>query len=221
MSRTRPDRRIALIADDDELMRVMLSEAVEQAGLEPIAVGDGTDALAVGRGTAVDLVLLDVEMPGLDGYAVCEALRQSAPGRYAPIVMITGHDDADSVDRAYDAGATDFMSKPLNWPLIAHRLRYLLRNAESLRQLDQREAENRALLESIPDRIHLLDAAGNVLRTLRELRSCEFDGSRPAAPGSIASLVPAGEDAAARRNVVTTARRATTRCATCAAAAAR
>jgi len=205
MSRQARDRRIALIADDDQLMRVMLSEAVEQAGLEPIAVGDGADALAIGRSTEVHLVLLDVEMPGLDGYAVCEALRQSAPGRYTQIVMITGHDDADSVDRAYDAGATDFMSKPLNWPLIAHRLRYLLRNAESLRQLDQREAENRALLESIPDRIHLLDAAGNVLRTLREALRNAPDGSGTTAAGSIADLVPAGEAASARRSVVATA----------------
>jgi diguanylate cyclase (GGDEF)-like protein len=200
MNPTADSRPIALIADDDEMTRLMLTEAAGQAKLQVIAVADGETALAIGQNSDFDVALLDVEMPGLDGYSVCRELRQSARARFAPILMITGHDDAHSVDRAYRAGATDFMPKPLNWPLIPHRLRYLLRNAATMRDLDRREAENRALLESIPDRIHLLDAAGNVRRVLREV-----DGT-PAVPlGTIETLIPAEQAKIARRHIAATA----------------
>jgi diguanylate cyclase (GGDEF)-like protein len=192
-------RPIALIADDDDLVRLMLTEAVAQAGLEAVAASDGVTALAIGWRTPFAVAMLDVEMPKLDGFAVCSALRQVEHARHAPIVMITGHDDAVSVDRAYQVGATDFMPKPLNWPLIPHRLRYLLRNADSLRALHRSDAENRTLLESIPDRIHVLDSAGRVRRVLRA----------PAAPApehaSLSDLLPLDQVATAHANVAATA----------------
>lgn len=206
MSKASPERPVALIADDDELTRLMLGEAVEQAGLQAVAVADGATALAVGRGTEFEVALLDVEMPGLDGYSVCRALRESSRSRFAPIVMITGHDDARSVDRAYQAGATDFMSKPLNWPLIPHRLRYLQRNADALRELDRREAENRALLESIPDRIHLLDADGRIRTVLRDPGRVHAHRAPDAGRQTIESLVPDGQGALAQRHLTATAR---------------
>jgi diguanylate cyclase (GGDEF)-like protein len=193
-------RPLAIVADDDDVARLMLTAAAEQAGLEVAAAADGAAALAIARERPFAIALLDVEMPVLDGYQACEALRQLDHARLAPIVMITGHDDAAPVDRAYRLGATDFMPKPLNWPLIPHRLRYLLRNSSALRELERREAENRALLESIPDRIHLLDAGGRVLRILRE----PLPGTGREA-GDVGALVPPGEAEAARRRVAATA----------------
>ena len=164
MNKANSQRPVALIADDDELMRVMLTEAVEQAGLSVIAVGDGQSALNVGRNSAFAMALLDVEMPGVNGYEVCRGLRTMPHARTLPIIMITGRDDAASVARAYEAGATDFMAKPMNWSLIAHRLRYVQRNADLLRSLEQRESENRALIASIPDTMYIVTAAGLVQR---------------------------------------------------------
>ena len=164
MNSSRAAQPVALIADDDELMRVMLTEAVEQAGMSVIAVSDGQSALNAGLNSSFAMALLDVEMPGIDGYEVCRSLRAMPHARTLPIIMITGRDDAISVAKAYEAGATDFMAKPMNWSLIAHRLQYIQRNAELLRSLEQRESENRALIASIPDTIYIVSAEGLVQR---------------------------------------------------------
>ena len=130
---TTPERNLprALVADDDEINLMLLREALEGAGFSVETVGDGAAALRAGRSGQFDVALLDVAMPKLDGYAVCRALRAAPATCHLPIIMITSRDDSVSVDRAYEAGATDFIAKPVNWHLIPHRLRYVLRSAES------------------------------------------------------------------------------------------
>lgn len=130
---TNPERNMprALVADDDEINLMLLREALEGAGFSVTTVGDGAAALREGRSGQFDVALLDVAMPKLDGYAVCRALRVAPSTCHLPIIMITSRDDSVSVDRAYEAGATDFIAKPVNWHLIPHRLRYVLRSAES------------------------------------------------------------------------------------------
>ncbi len=137
MSAPTQRRAIALIADDDDANRMLLADAAEQAGFDVIEAADGRAALNAARAGGFDLALLDVEMPELDGYEVCRALRAEPGLQHKPIMMITGHDDAESIERAFEVGATDFMSKPLNWPLMPHRLKYLLRNALSEERIRQ------------------------------------------------------------------------------------
>lgn len=155
MSAVREIRPSALIADDDELSRLLLQETTEQAGFDTTAVGTGTEALQAALENHFDIALLDVEMPGLDGYAVCRALRSVPTLRHLPVVMITGHDSAQSIEKSYEAGATDFISKPLNWSLIPHRLRYILRNAEAENRI--RELAYRDPLTGLPNRQAFMD----------------------------------------------------------------
>ena len=122
-------RPVALIADDDIAHRLLLCDAALEAGFEVIEAADGAEALAKGTSHHVDVMLLDVEMPKLSGFDVCRELRKLSRLQSTPILVITGHDDPQSIERAYEAGATDFMPKPLNWPLVPHRLTYVLRNA--------------------------------------------------------------------------------------------
>jgi len=124
-----------LVADDDEISRLFIIETLEQAGFAIVAVADGAAALNAALTQVFDLALLDVDMPHLDGYELCRAIRSAMELKYLPIVMITGNDDAASITRAYEAGATDFIAKPVNWTLLPHRLRYILRNAEADRRL--------------------------------------------------------------------------------------
>ena len=97
----------------------------------------------------VQAVLTDVEMPEMDGYEACRALRQRPGAEQMPILMLTVHDDVESIQRAYEAGATDFMAKPVSWPLLGHRLRYMLRATEAFHELARSEAE---LLRHVAER---------------------------------------------------------------------
>jgi diguanylate cyclase (GGDEF)-like protein len=124
-----------LIADDDVISLLFLVETLQQAGFETVSVTDGAAALDAALAQEFDVALLDVDMPQMDGYALCRALRATEALQHLPVVMITGHDDPDSIARAYAVGATDFISKPVNCTLLPHRLRYILRNAAADRQI--------------------------------------------------------------------------------------
>src|SRR5215469_5752250 len=128
---------IAIIADDEETGRVLLAESAEQVGLTPLMFDNGTDALEAALSYGAAIVLLDVEMPGMDGYAVCRRLRGDPRFTTTPIVMVTGHEDSAAITLAFDAGATDFVSKPVNWALLPRRLEYILRNAAAAERIER------------------------------------------------------------------------------------
>lgn len=155
-------RPVAIIADDEDLGRLLLAEACTDAGLEPRAFADGPPALDAARADGVAIVMLDVDMPGLDGISVCRELRRNPALQHTPIVMVTGHEDGAAIDAAFAAGATDFVTKPVNWALLPHRIGYILRNAASRRALADREAKVNALLEAVPDALWLVSPDGDV-----------------------------------------------------------
>jgi len=128
---------IAIIADDEDLGRLLLSESAAACGLVPQALDNGTAALAAALSTEVAIVLLDVDMPGMDGFEVCRRLRAESRLASVPIVMVTGHDDSEAIRRAFEAGATDFISKPVNWALLPRRLEYILRNAGAAERIER------------------------------------------------------------------------------------
>jgi diguanylate cyclase (GGDEF)-like protein/PAS domain S-box-containing protein len=131
-SRKRP---LVLVVDDDATMRVLVAETLEPDGIEVAEAHDGPAALAALHARTPDLVLLDVQMPGVDGFSVCEEIRALPAGADLPVVMMTGLEDVDSIRRAYEVGATDFVTKPLQWLILAHRVRYLLRASVNLAEL--------------------------------------------------------------------------------------
>lgn len=150
-------RARVLVADDDATVRLLMQAALERHDFAVTSVEDGEDALAALAVGDFDLVLLDVDMPRLDGFAVCAEIRRVRGGDI-PIVLVTGHDDVGSIERAYRIGATDFVAKPINWTLIGHRLRYVLRAFRTLQSLHHAEARNRAVLSALPDLLLRVDA---------------------------------------------------------------
>src|SRR6185369_207288 len=76
-----------------------------------------------------------VQMPEKDGFAVCRELRATPAGARVPVLMMTALNDVESIERAYQSGATDFITKPINWPILGHRARYMLRASRTLDQL--------------------------------------------------------------------------------------
>jgi diguanylate cyclase (GGDEF)-like protein len=150
-------RPVAIIADDEETGRMLLAESVEQVGLAPLAYDNGKDALDAVLQYGAAIVLLDVEMPGLDGYAVCRRLRGDPRFATTPIVMVTGHEDPTAIGLAFDAGATDFMAKPVNWALLPRRLEYILRNAATAERIEKLAYFD--ALTGLPNRQRCLETA--------------------------------------------------------------
>src|SRR5688572_23604034 len=108
-----PPRRRVLVVDDDDATRMITQALVEGLGHEPEPARDGIEALAKLR-LGMDLVLLDVIMPGMDGYEVCRRIRQDPYGRDVPVIMVTSMSGRDDRLRAVEAGANDFISKPVD-----------------------------------------------------------------------------------------------------------
>ena len=121
-----------LIVDDDVASRKLMCKTLLREGFEVIEAENGAQALAVFDEQRPDIVLLDVEMPVMDGFTACVKLRQRQNTDHLPVLMVTGLEDISSVNRAYDAGATDFITKPINWPVLGHRIRYMLRSSETM-----------------------------------------------------------------------------------------
>ncbi len=128
-----------LIADDDPTMRAFLRESLEVEGFQVIEAVDGAQAVSMFTSHRPELILLDVTMPELDGFAACAAIRHLPGGDLTPILMLTGLDDYESVSKAYEAGATDFSVKPINVLVLTHRVRYMLRARRTLDKMLQSE----------------------------------------------------------------------------------
>lgn len=184
-----PDRAVrVLIADDDAILREIAIATLEGAGFVVQAVASGDAAVAACALRMPDLLLLDVEMPHGNGYEACAAIRALPGGVNVPIVMVTGLDDPSSINHAYDAGATDFVVKPINWALLVHRIRYVLRGAGTLDALWLSEQKNAALLKAIPDGIFLVDAAGAIGHCFSPIEG--LIGGRSAGSRHIIDLLP-------------------------------
>lgn len=130
---------LALVADDDLSLRLSMCAALTKAGFEVIEAENGREALALFSSRRPDLVLLDVMMPEMDGFETCAALRNLPGGEYTQILMVTGLDDTISIERAFEAGANDFVAKPLNWVMLGHRARYMLRAGRAFQKLNRSE----------------------------------------------------------------------------------
>jgi diguanylate cyclase (GGDEF)-like protein len=126
-----------LIVDDDFTVRLLAREALEQAGFTVLENIDGAGVIRQLEAEEPDLVLLDVMLPVEDGITLCREIRSHPKGKHIPIVMMTGLDDLESVQNAYHAGATDFISKPFNWLVLVYRVRYMLRSSQLFDKLDQ------------------------------------------------------------------------------------
>jgi PAS domain S-box-containing protein len=163
MTETERRQPVVLVVDDDATVRLVASTALKRGGFTVADAEDGPEAVSAFQRLQPDIVLLDVMMPGMDGFQTCQALRKLPAGQTTPVIMMTGLDDIESINRAYDAGATEFITKPVNWLILQHRLRYILRATVSADRLRRSEAKNRALLNAIPDLMLRVDKAGSVM----------------------------------------------------------
>lgn len=126
---------LVLVVDDDPALRLQVRFTLENTGLIVVEAGGGEEALTLFRANPPDLVLLDVVMADMDGFTVCQGLRALPGGSHTPVVMVTGMEDPETIARAFEAGATDFISKPINLLILGYRARYWLRSGAILNEL--------------------------------------------------------------------------------------
>ena len=130
-----------LVVDDDVLMRDMARESLTEAGFSVSEAENGVRALQALEHLRPDIILLDVMMPEMDGFATASAVRQLPGFEVVPILIMTALDDLDSINRAYEVGATDFITKPINWVILVQRVRYMTRTARMMNEQKQLERE--------------------------------------------------------------------------------
>jgi diguanylate cyclase len=158
MSETdRVEKPIILICDDDNMTLMLARQCLESEGMRVIEATNGPATIDLFVREAPDLIVLDVNMPGMSGLEVCERIRRMPQGSEVPIMLVTGADDADSIDSGFKAGATQYKTKPVNWSLLGRDVKFMLRAASHFQALKQQEDRLRYLayydpLTSLPNR---------------------------------------------------------------------
>ncbi len=137
-SRQRPQ---VLLVDDDEVNLLLTGLALRDRGFDIVEASSGDQALQMLASFTPDLVLLDALMPGRDGFDTCRALRELSGLENLPVLMLTGLDDDASINRAFNAGATEFFVKTTQWSLLAWRMQYMLRAAGTLTELERSKSK--------------------------------------------------------------------------------
>lgn len=127
-----------LVVDDDPDMGAYLALLLKKEGMQPQMVADGNDALVRVMFDPPDLILLDVMMPGISGFEICERLKGEEASALIPIILVTGLEDQPSRVRGIEAGADDFLSKPVKREELLARVKTLRRLHETRKELESR-----------------------------------------------------------------------------------
>lgn len=165
-----PKRPLILVADDDPIMRKTISHRMKQEGYRVIEATNGKECIEAYQMESPDLILLDAMMPVMDGFTCCQILSKMIRSEHSrrksdlvqnfqnhsllsqtdqilasiertPILMVTGLDDTESVDYAFEMGATDFIRKPIHWAVLRQRVRRLIQQSNLYQQLEIANAE--------------------------------------------------------------------------------
>lgn len=164
MIRTQDEHHHVLLVDDDRPSLNQACAVLSARGIRVTAAESGSSALEMLDQQDFDAILIDVRMPGMNGYEVCRRIRQLKQGEFLPIIMLTGSNDRKAVEAAFEAGATDFESKPANWLKLHQRVTYLMNMRSLTHELDHTRSHRNALIDTIPDNLLLLDSAGQVIQ---------------------------------------------------------
>ncbi|MFT7512063.1 MAG: signal transduction histidine kinase [Candidatus Omnitrophota bacterium] len=124
-----------LVVDDDITLCTLAEEFLKNEGFTVLTAENGKDAIEIFNEENPDVVLLDVMLPDANGIDLCRKIRALPEGEFTQILIMTSLDDEDSINQAYEAGATEFTVKPINWFVESHRIRYMLRNLRIQQEL--------------------------------------------------------------------------------------
>jgi diguanylate cyclase (GGDEF)-like protein len=162
---------LILAVDDDEAIRMLMEAALGGFGFRVQVVENGREAVDAFEKLNPHAILMDVNMPEMDGFTACKTIRSLPNGEHVPVLMMTGLEDVESIDRAFVAGATDFVSKPINWTVLKYRIKYMLRASAAFNDviLQQKQIQELAYYD------HLTGLANRTMfreNLIREVENC-------------------------------------------------
>ena len=165
-----------LVCDDDQNVRLLTRQCLEAEGLVVVEAADGPESIEVFQEERPDLVFLDVEMPGMTGLEVCQRIRALPQGESIPIMIVTGSDDRRSIDEGFDAGATQYKTKPVNWSLLGRDVQYMLRASNAFNALKRQEDRLRYLayydpLTNLPNRRSFNEQLNRIIKRSQRRQS--------------------------------------------------
>ncbi len=179
--------RVVAIDDDATVLRA-IERTLLAAGMACHSAASGAEGLRLIHDLRPDLVLLDIGLVGEDGYSVCREVRRSWTAEELPVVMVTGLEDLEAIQAAYQAGANDFLTKPLHWKHLPYRVRHVLGASRAFKDLQDRTRTLRSLFAAHPDPIFTVDGQGSVTLVHSGIHG-ESNEVRPTL-GSLDELLP-------------------------------
>ena len=180
--------RVVVAIDDDPLILRAVEHTLTAAGFVCHTAQNGKLGLQLVKDSKPDLVLLDVVLVGEDGFSICRDIRQSWSKEELPVVMLTSMEDLTSIQTAYQAGANDFLTKPLHWRHLPYRLRHVLHAAEAFVALQERTRTLHSVFAAHPDPIFTL-TTGGVVTLVHSGIPGESNVNRPPL-GNLGELLP-------------------------------
>jgi two-component system sensor histidine kinase/response regulator len=154
-----------LVVDDDPILCEFASVYLSTPAAEVETVRDGDAALDRMLTSRFDVALVDIEMPGVDGFELVRRVRAQASLRHLPLVMLTSREDIVSIDRAYNLGATSFVTKPVNWRELSYQLRYVIRASRMEAREKQAEQD---LSQEIGEAVNAIIACAKLIAEGRD-----------------------------------------------------
>lgn len=165
-----------LVVDDDQNVRFLTRQCLEADDMIVVEASNGFEAIDMFVRERPDLVFMDVEMPGMTGLEACQRIREMPQGESIPIMIVTGSDDRKSIDQGYEAGATQYKTKPVNWSLLGRDVQYMLRASNAFNSLKRQEDRLRYLayydpLTSLPNRRSFNEQLSRLLKRSQRHKS--------------------------------------------------
>ncbi len=124
-----------LLVDDDPQFRARGVACLADDGYDVVEVATGEDAWARLQTQSYSLVIFDLKLPHIDGFTLIERIRNNEPTRHVPVIVLTGNTDPQAINKAYSVGATSYLTKPVNWDLLGHQVRYTLKASQTEKEL--------------------------------------------------------------------------------------
>jgi diguanylate cyclase (GGDEF)-like protein/PAS domain S-box-containing protein len=151
---------LIMVVDDSMFMRSTFRGFLENEGYEVIEAENGMEALYLFGKLKPNIILMDYVMPGISGATTCAKLQKLPEGKHTTVIMITSLEDEASVNMAFESGATDYISKPINWAVLRQRLNRSIKEKNTERTLKQSEAFARSIIDHAVEGILTLDMEG-------------------------------------------------------------